>query len=76
MPEEPSDRSLGRRLADPTGKGALDAIIGIVVIVVGIYLAFWVLGLVLRIVVLVVVIAVAIFLFTRLVQGARKLGGG
>jgi hypothetical protein len=58
------------------GKGILDAIIGLAVIIVGIWLAFFVLGLVLRIIVLVIVAAVAIWVLTRLFAGAKKIGGG
>ena len=64
-----------RILADETGKGLWELIVGILVIAVGVYLAFWVLGIVLRIAVMVVVAVVVIYLFTRLVSAAKKAGG-
>ncbi len=71
-----SKRPLSEFFTDESGKGLLDAIIGLVVIVVGVWLAFFVLGLVLRIIVLVIVAAVVVFLFSKLVSGAKKIGGG
>lgn len=67
---------LGRFLAGESGKGLWELIVGILVIVVGVYLAFWVLGMVLRITVMVVVVIVVIALFARLVAAAKKAGGG
>lgn len=67
---------LGRLFTDESGKGLWELIVGILVIVVGVYLAFWVLGMVLRIAVMVVVVVVVIALFTRLVSAAKKAGGG
>jgi hypothetical protein len=69
-------QSIRAGLSDKSGKGALDAIIGLIIIIVGIYLAVFVLGLVLRIAVLVIVVAVAIWLFSKLISGAKKIGGG
>jgi len=67
---------LRRFLTDEAGKGLWELIVGILVIVVGVYLAFWVLGIVLRIAVMVVVVVVVIYLFTRLVAAVKKTGGG
>ena len=75
MPRE-TRRQLIAFFTGESGKGLLDAIIGLIVIVVGIWLAFFVLGLVLRIVVLVIVAAVVVYLFSKLVSGAKKIGGG
>ena len=68
-------KRLWQFLADEAGKGLWELIVGILVIVVGVYLAFWVLGVVLRIAVMVVVVVVVIYLFTRLVSAAKKAGG-
>lgn len=59
-----------------SGKGFIDAIIGLVVIIAGIWLAFFLISLVLRIIVLVIVAAVAIWVLTRLIAGAKKIGSG
>lgn len=66
---------LRRLLADEAGEGLWELIVGILVIAIGIYLAFWVLGVVLRIAVMVAVVVVVIYLFTRLVAVAKKAGG-
>ncbi len=62
-------------LSHRSARGIIEGLLGIVVMVIGVYLAFWVFGIVLRIIVLLLVAALAIYLFFLLVDGVKKLGG-
>lgn len=64
-----------RKTLSRSGKGIIEGLLGIVVIVVGIYLAFWVLGVVLKIIVLVIVAATAVYLFFMFVDWVKKIDG-
>jgi len=63
------------RLSERSARGVIEGLLGIVVIIIGIYLAFWVFGIVLRIIVLLVVAGAVIYLFSLLVDWVKKLDG-
>ncbi len=63
------------KLADRSARGILEGLVGIAVIVIGIYLAFWVFGIVLRVIVLLLVAGAAVYLFFLLVDWVKKLDG-